>query len=189
MNFKENIKELIVYVIDKFGGSISSKTKIHKLFYFFSIVLTQDLKYKPHFYGPYSPFIEDALGELCASNFLDVKTERYGYDSKGFERLKYTYILNEDGKVLLDIFKQENKEEDFSNLDDLINKFKEELSDPDYMDLSVAAKSYFILDYHKQPLNCENIREKANELNWEITEKQVAKGVEILQKLKLVSCN
>ena len=58
--------------------------------------------------------------------------------------------------------------------------------DPDYMDLSFAAKSHWILCQAQKPLSDTDIAQEAARFGWEVKPEQVHRGVEFLHQLGLV---
>jgi len=67
----EKIKDVILYILFKLGGRLSSRTKLVKLLYFIDLKAKQqlgrkitDIRYIYHYYGPYSPSIINAVHEL-----------------------------------------------------------------------------------------------------------------------------
>lgn len=176
------INETILFIIDSLGGRVSSKTKVHKLCYFYSVFSKKDLGFKPHYYGPYSPLIERTLDELEALGLIDKGVNRFGEGSVGFEIVRYDYTINSYGKQVLAAL---NGDADKEVLKQYISKIKE-AGDPDYLDLSIAAKSHFVLQREDDPLTPEGVRIKAEAFGWNISSTDVEKAVNLLEKFKLV---
>lgn len=178
-------RHLILMILGSCGKEIESKTKLHKITYFISILLKKDYAFNAHYYGPYSRPIEEGLGELTGAGFLNEIICSYGQDSpNGFEKKKYTYNITEAGNGLLKHLKTKYVNE-YSDIEKYTHRLKEE----NYLNLSIAAKSYFILSREKQLLTCEQIREKAREFKWNISEKEIDSASQILKYLNLLDDN
>jgi len=79
--------EFVQLAIMAAGGSISGKTKLQKTIYFLG-VLTDDLAelgYRPHYYGPYSGVVAQAVDHLRTIGVLEQETVEVGaVDCQGF---------------------------------------------------------------------------------------------------------
>jgi len=171
--------------LDAWDGTIKSKTKLQKIIYFISLLLNRDLGFKAHYYGPYSTDVEIALDELIGAGFVDVKHDVWGYDTKcGFESKRYTFSLTESGKKFARSLEEENHS-DYSKIKEFIDKLKE-IGNPDYLSLSIAAKSYFIREKEGKTMTKDEIKTKANSFGWRINNNDVDIAVNILSKLNFV---
>lgn len=184
---KPNAKEMearhfLLMIIDVCGKTIESKTKLHKIAYFISLILKKDFQFNAYFYGPYSRPIEEGLGELTGSGFLNVNICSYGIDTtRGFEKKRYAYEITKAGDDLLNHLKTQYRDEY-----NVINEKAGILKDENYVDLSIAAKANFILNKEKQPLTLEQIRGKAHEFNWSISSGEIDSAIKILENLNFV---
>jgi uncharacterized protein YwgA len=175
-------RHLLLMILDGCGKRIESKTKLHKMAYFISILLKKDFQFNAYFYGPYSRPIENGLDELTDVGFLNMTTCSYGIDSnRGFEKKKYTYDITPSGNELLDHLKKQ-----YPNEYKTIFEYAAVLKDKNYFDLSIAAKAYFILNKEMQPLTQDQIRQKALEFQWNISDNEIDSAIKILDELKLV---
>ena len=174
-----NIDEVILFIISELGGKVSSKTKLQKLCYFYSILSEKDLGFRPHFYGPYSPLVEKTLDELQGIGLIDKQTHHLGENNYGFEVIRYDYSINEYGKQVIEDITPEPE------LMAFLQKIKE-VGDPDYLDLSIAAKAYFVLKREGKPLTVEEIKNKAARFNWKISSDNINKAIKILEEFGLV---
>lgn len=179
-----DLKNLILLLIDEFGGKISSKTKIHKLCYLYSIIYKKDFGYKPHYYGPYSPKVENALDELKGIGLLDVNEQSFGINHEGFEVIRYDYSINRFSQEVLNKIRISDLVE-IKEIKNFVSKLKE-IGDPDYFELSIAAKAFYILNKEGKPLTSTSIIDKAKEFDWHITENALNNAIELLVKLGLV---
>jgi uncharacterized protein YwgA len=170
-------------ILDACGKRIESKTKLQKIAYFLSILLKKDFQFNAYYYGPYSRPIEEGLGELTGAGFLSVSINSYGLDSThGFEKKRYDYNITEDGEALLKHLKTE-----YAREYETIAKYTNFLKEENYFDLSIAAKSYFIIEKEKQPITRDQIRLKAREFHWNISQSETDSAIKILMNLRLIN--
>ena len=172
-------------ILEACGKRIESKTKLQKIAYFISILLKKDFQFNAYYYGPYSRSIEEGLGELTGAGFLNVSMTSYGLDSiHGFEKKRYDYDITEAGEALLKHLKTQHAKE-YEEIQQYTNFLKEE----NYFDLSIAAKSYFIIEKEKQPLTRDQICLKAREFHWNISQSEIDSAIKILMNLRLIKEN
>jgi uncharacterized protein YwgA len=108
-----NPRDVVLMVLDTYGGSVSGKTLLQKVCYFLDVAFDFDLGFKAHHYGPYAPAIEDAIGELKELGFVQEETTGFGVmSSSGFGELKrFDYRLTNDGKEVVTNLKGQLHEE------------------------------------------------------------------------------
>lgn len=101
-----NSKEIVLLVVDGYGGSMSGKTLLQKVCYFVEVAL------KAHHYGPYSPSIEESVGELKELGFIEEHTVGFGVSNpSGFGELRrYDYRLTADGRKVVEDLKSRRTE-------------------------------------------------------------------------------
>ena len=178
-----NIRHVLAMLLHTSGNSISSKTKIQKEMYFLSKLLNDDFAFRAHYYGPYSPMVEQALDELIGAGFLEVKREVYGLDyQRGFEMKRFDYHLTPSGEELAEELEEQHSSE-VSTISDFVEKM-EAVGNPDYLDLSVAAKVFFILDKQGEKMTIDEIKKEARGFGWRINEPDIDKAADILQQLE-----
>ncbi len=169
------------------GGRISGKTKMQKTVYFLGVLADylDPLGYGPHYYGPYSGVVAEAVDRLKTIGVLEQETLGLGaVDSQGFEVRRYDYHLNEAGRRLGQAKARKypglwRKMQDAAEI-------MQNAGDPDYLDMSVAAKTYFMLGQRKGAATDEQLADLAARFGWHVTEEQVHKAGEYLSKLQLV---
>lgn len=178
-------RHLILMLLYASEGEIDSKTKLQKEVYFISLLLKRDLGFKAHYYGPYSTEVEVALDELIGAGFVDVKRDIWGIDTRyGFEAKRYNFSLTESGRKFAEILKEKYPEE-YKKVEEFVGKLKE-IGNPDYFNLSIAAKAYFILDKEGKPMTKNDIIKKSHSFDWKINKKDINVAVDILSKLNFV---
>lgn len=176
------IYEIILLLIKGFGGELGGRTLIQKLCYFFSVYKGKNMGFKPHFYGPYSPYVENALDELEGIALVDKEVECLGENSEGEEVKKYNYRLTKYGKQALDTITPSLERQE---LDEFIGLAKmNEI--PSTTDISIAAKSHFILNRENRTLTYDEIRNKAGAFKWKIKPESIDKAIDILKSFNMV---
>ncbi len=175
-------RHLLLMILDACGKRIESKTKLHKIAYFISIILKKDFQFSAYFYGPYSRSIEEGLGDLTGVGFVNVTICSYGVDpAHGFEKKRYSYEITKTGEGLLEHLKTQ-----YSGEYKTIRQKADILKEENYVNLSIAAKANFILNKENQPLTLDQIRAKANKFNWKISSGEIDSAIEILENLDFV---
>ena len=169
------------------GGEIRGKTKLQKTVYFLGVLTGQldVLGYRPHFYGPYSDEVTDAIERLKALGFVDENIRGGGaVNQLGFEVFRYDYRLNDDGKTIA-----EDKTKKYPKLWKKLTAAGEALKRAgtiDYMRLSIAAKTYFMLGEKKGRASEEELANLAKRFGWSVSPQQVKDAARYMQKLGLV---
>lgn len=163
------------------NGKIISKTKLQKEMYFLSLLMKKDFGFKAHYFGPYSPYVEGGTDELVGAGFVDMKRESFGITNRGFEVRRYDFSITESGAKLASYLAKENPNE-YRTIENLVGK----IGNTDYLNLSIAAKTYFILNKQGSSMTTEEISLKARNFDWNIGSGDIEAAVEILRKLNLV---
>ena len=176
------LREIVLIIIKTSGDYAKGKTLIQKKAFFVSQILNKDFGFKPHYYGPFSPAVESAIGNLIGLRFIEERQCNLGLDNTGFEMKRYDYYLTEDGQIVEATI--ESKPE-YKNIMDILVKIKD-AGDPDYVTLSIAAKAFFILKKEGKPLKPENIKEIANTFDWNFQKDELPQAIAFLEKMGLV---
>jgi len=166
-------------MLDSSDGPVAGRTAIQKIAYFDSVRLSLDFKYKPHFYGPYSPVLDESLMDLIASDYVDemARTTILG-------RTLYSYRLTEDGHEL--VKQLENKyRKPLSAIRSVAAKCSKFGNNINV--LSCAAKVHYLLSRKGSMMSSEEAIEMGRKFNWELSEEEIDSGVELLSSLRLVS--
>ncbi len=182
--------EFVLLVLEQSGGKIQGKTLLQKLTFFGALAvepsLPQRLGYRAHYYEPYSATVDDAVGRLESLGFVEESRTPFGVlGNKGFEVKRFDYELKEDGKAVAARLKQRyGKESDAIRT--IATKVTEALKELDYVDISIAAKAYFLLRQKGGAMSFEEIRETARTFSWTIDETQLDKAVRLLKDMGFV---
>jgi uncharacterized protein YwgA len=163
-----------------------SKTMLQKRIYFLGVGLGKEsaLGYRAHYYGPYSAAVAEANSELKSLGYLSECSTSWGSDQRGFEIARYDYSLTREGWCLYN-----RKKNEYPDLCPEILRLAEAIKsagDLNYWELSIAAKTYFILKNHGMTATFEEIQKKAQGLGWEVTERELEKATVFLEKMDLV---
>jgi hypothetical protein len=181
--------QIVMLIIEACGGSITGKTLLQKRAYFISNLLDIDLDYRPHYYGPYSPDIDEGVSHCKALGFIEEQTLGFGMrDPVGFEVRRYDYSLTSDGKVIVKDIKQAEPA-DWKAIQGCCKRMKSAGDTGDYVILSIAAKTHCILKKLNISMTMDEISNKAQTLGWDIKPHMIDKAATFLENLSLVTRN
>ncbi len=180
------ISNALQFMYGALGGAIQGKTNLQKKMYFLGIVLGEDFGFEPHYYGPYSARVAAANRELKALGFLSESKASVGnVGASGFEIARHDFQLTTDGMAVLEEKKKRMKT-DWERVREAVKRI-ERAGELNYMELSIAAKSYFLLNHQGKPAGADEIAALAKKFGWTITEQEVAKAVQFLSDLELAT--
>lgn len=170
--------DALLMTVAENGGSLHSRTTIQKLCYFYTKKIDGfDAKYVPHFYGPFSDDVASALIDL--SEFTFVNEIPYSGFYGG-----YTYELTKRGEQYAEKVSKGLTDErrQIGDVMDVCRRRCKLKPAP----LSYAAKCHYILHNNgKKEYTTSDIRKAGADLRWDISEDDIAVGVELLQELCL----
>ena len=169
------------------GGEIKGKTKLQKTVYFLGLMTgcLDDLGFRAHFYGPYSDDVAEAINRLKTIGAVDQNVRGGGaVDKSGFEVCRYDFSLNNEGRELAEETAGQNSE--FKAALFKAAKAFSAVGDLDYMQLSIAAKTYFMLGEKKGRATHAELAKLARRFGWEVTTKQIQDAAKYLSQLDLV---
>jgi len=145
-----------------------------------------ELGYRPHFYGPYSDDVADAANRLKSVGFVNQSVAGIGsVDRFGFEVSRTDYALNDDGKEVAEA-KSKAMPELWGKLKGAVAMLRK-ADDLDYMKLSVAAKTYFMLGEKKGKATMAELVDLAKRFGWKVSSDEVKRAGQYLSKLDLVT--
>ncbi len=177
---------LILLVLDYSGGTISGKTLLQKRCFFLAKLLREDLHYQAHYYGPYSVEVEEGLAKLKALGFVQEQSLGFGVaDGVGFEVRRYDYALTDDGRTVVRTLKEREPAE-CAEVMSVLDALKAAGDAGNYVELSIAAKTFHILSETESSMTTSAIRTAAKSLGWEISEESIDEACGFLEKLKMV---
>jgi uncharacterized protein YwgA len=182
-----NPYDIVHLTLYAFGGRIEGRTKLQKTIYFVGIFTDSlpDLGYRPHFYGPYSDLVTAAVARLKSLGFLTESTLGSGaVGVAGFEIARHDFQLTKQGEQIADEKAKLNPDA-WSRLKEAVERVKNAGS-IDYMRMSVAAKTYYMLRAKGKSATPEELCESARSLGWETKPQEIEQSISFLQKLGLV---
>jgi len=170
------------------NGEIKGKTKLQKVVYFLGLASGQQdlLGYRPHFYGPYSDEVAAAVERLKALGFLDQTVSGIGMvDTRGFEVARHDYRLSDAGKRVAEA-KEEKYESEWKKIKIAV-KVMNGLLGQDYMKMSIAAKTWFLLGEKKGNARLDDLASLAPRFGWSVTVDQIKEAAQLLHDAELVT--
>ena len=176
--------DFVLLTLEAFGREIQGKTLLQKRCYFVGLLSGQldEMKFQAHYYGPYSAEIDGALGQLRALGFVSESRSGFGVvGGRGFEVSRYDYRLTEDGQKIAALRKT-HRPADWDAVSQAVQRIKD-AGDPEYLELSIAAKTYFLLASKGGPANERELIELAQHFGWQIGEPQMRTAWDFLCKL------
>lgn len=172
------------------GGKIQGRTKLQKTVYFLGVFTDalDELGYRPHFYGPYSDTVAAGLNRLKSLGFVAESTLGSGaIGVGGFEIARHDFELTEEGEKIATEKVAQNPET-WDKLKLAAERFRE-AGEIDYMKMSVAAKTYFMLKQKGKAATPNELSESAKALGWTAKPGEICEAISFLEKLKLVTAS
>lgn len=176
-----NPADFIISLIDASGGAVPGRTLLQKRAYFAQLIagVNAGLDFDAHFYGPYSQVVDNTITNLKNLSFLQEHATSYGVDSTGFEMKRYDYQLTPDGR---EIAARLRETADYSKIRDAVDQLTN-AGNLNYMELSIAAKAFFVLKKKKDGLSKDEIIREARKFDWNITPGALQTAVVFLERL------
>lgn len=178
-------RDVLVLAYKAFEGDMQGKTLLQKRVYFLSVMLGIEMGYEAHYYGPYSEKVASANSELKALGYISESSSAWGFDERGFEMARHDFKLTELGCKLA-----ERKSEVLPQLWLKIQSAAAVVSkagDLNYMELSIAAKAYYVLNQLNGKATLEDIGGMLPKFGWSVKKEQLAKATDFLAKANLVT--
>ncbi len=167
-------------LLDSSAEPIAGRTAVQKIAYFITIKLRLDLRYRPHFYGPYSPVVDETLMDLVSSDYVEEISRRTIRD-----RVLYSYELTDDGLELVKHIKKRDASA-YAVVREVAGKCNRVGNSINV--LSWAAKVYFLLTQKGfKTMSYNEAIETGGRFNWKLSEEEIASGFRLLSSLELAS--
>ena len=176
--------DFLLCLLDASGGRIQGRTLLQKRAFFVTELIGNDfgLRFDAHYYGPYSATVEGTTTQLKNLGFLQESSTGFGTVKDGFEVRRYNYSLTDDGEQLLGRLR--NLPEYNSNKN--ATRRVIDAGDPNYVELSIAAKAYFLLKNKEGgKMSMSELVQQAEKYNWNISPDSVDKAVRFLSAVGL----
>jgi len=180
-----NAAQFLLAIFHAYGGHIHGRTLLQKRAFFVQKLSGIDpgLGYDAHYYGPYSSTVDSTIEQLKNLGFLREETNEFGVMSRGFEVRRYDYRLTEQGQQ---IAQKLAPTPEFQQIQRSVRRI-EEAGNPEYVELSIAAKAFFILQRQKRPMSVPDITKEAGKFNWNIDQQSLMRAVTFLQSVGLTT--
>lgn len=180
--------DALLDIVDLAGGKIAGRTTIQKIGYFSKILGVVKTPYHAHYYGPYSADIAETLEDLTAIGFLEktVETKFNRNIPVSPDWKRYIYQITDDGKTYLQSIRETpGFLEEERKIHDIVQTCKDDAHLDPYI-LSWAAKVHFILNKSGDAMDVDDVRKTASNFNWDLSEGQIEKGIDLLLKIHLI---
>jgi len=174
-------EDIVLAAMHGMGDKITGRTCLQKTMYFVAKKLRLDLGFDPHFYGPYSRRVTMAADALVASSVLCESRQVFEGGPTDFERVRYDYEIR-DLEYLAQV--EANGSDELKEIERIAHMIGD--TGADYRQLSYAAKLHHIVEESAEPMTASEIEEKALDLGWKMSRKDVAAAVKVLLALKLI---
>lgn len=183
-----NTYDFVHMALHAMGGEIKGKTKLQKTMYFLGILTgtIEELEYRPHYYGPYSSAVKDAVNRLKALDFVvQSSVPPLGVDRRGFEMARRDFRLTEDGRAMAER-KAAADPAFWRRLQEAAGRLRV-AGEQDYMLMSVAAKTFFILRERGRSATPVEVAEAARDLDWNPSPAEIDEAARYLQRMGLAT--
>jgi len=174
----------VLCLIDACGGSIQGRTLLQKRAFFVSELSDLELDFQAHYYGPFSAQIDSAISQLKSLGFLDEAPVGFGVGG-GFEIKRYDYRITQDGQEIVEMLKEQSSDE-YKEIAKAFETIRA-AGNLDYVELSIAAKAYFILKRGSRPMSRNELVREAERFDWSISTHPLDRAINFLERLKLVN--
>lgn len=167
---------------------IQGRTKLQKTIYFLGILAGNlgELGYRAHYFGPYSDAVSAAVNRLKSLGFLQETCLHTGaFGDEGFEIARHDYELTDEGRKIAQQKAQQNPEA-WTKMEEAVGLFNA-AGDINYMKMSVAAKTFFMLRAKKEAASVLELTESARAFGWNPKPAEILESVSFLEKLGLAS--
>jgi uncharacterized protein YwgA len=180
-----NASQFLLCVIHACGDRVQGRTLLQKKAFFVSVLTSMPvtLGYQAHYYGPYSATIDGTLTQLKNLGFVEEASTGFGIVSGGFEMRRYDYCLTDDGKKILEPLL---KNPEYASIEGAVRQIRD-AGEPDYVELSIAAKAFFILRKQEKPMTGAELLKEAQKFNWNIPERSLGRAVDFLKRVGLAA--
>ncbi len=178
--------DFLLCLVDASGGKVEGRTLLQKRAFFVTELIGSDfgLKFDAHYYGPYSATVEGTTTQLKNLGFLQESSTGFGIVSDGFEVRRFNYSLTGDGEQLLEGLRGTPEYNSIKTATERVLA----AGDPNYVELSIAAKAYFLLKKKEGgSMSVAELIKEARKYNWSISPESIHRAVSFLSAVGLAS--
>ena len=178
--------DFLLCLIDASGGAIEGRTLLQKRAFFVTQLMDEDfgLKFDAHYYGPYSSTVEGTATQLKNLGFVQESNTGFGILNDGFEVRRYDYKLTDDGKFLANRLRDTPE---YKRINDATRQILAS-GNPNYMELSIAAKAYFLLKKKEGTgMSVAELIKQAEKYRWNISPESINRAIGFLTSIGLAS--
>lgn len=181
-----NPRFVVLLVVERVQGQANGKTFIQKLCYFIQRLNDWPLGFRAHYYGPYSDTVSSELSSLTSGGLLSESRCGSGVAGPdGWEIARFDYALTEAGKRAVAQLEHSDPE-GVKRVRAAIQQVVE-AGARNYVDMSFAAKTDWILQSEQGAMTFEGIASAAKRFNWKVQGTDVQEAASFLGKLGLVA--
>ena len=188
---KLDLDDVALAICEGEGGVIEGRTRLQKIAYFVTYVLSADMAVHPgflaHHYGPYSSALSTAAASAVVRGVLHETTEVFssgaflGHD---MAQRRYAYRVTPRGEKAVNVRRQRAGDA-YERAVNIAQQIKQTAAD--YRVLSYAAKAHYVLRQEGKAITRQAILHRATTLGWDLRPDELEAGVEFLRKLELVT--
>lgn len=178
-------RDAVMLAIEEEGGFLYGRTLLQKKLYFASVLTGEDLGFRPHYYGPYSQEVADAVNALVSNGFAEEMIETFPGEPNLFgERRRHSYSLTKDGE---DVVGAMSEEDESAKWREALRKVNSHPVAQDFNLLSVAAKAHVVLE-EVGKATAREISRQAKRHGWNVQRADVENVVgDYLEHLGLIT--
>lgn len=177
---------VVLALLQAKGKTLQGRTLLQKMVYFLNEELQLGIEFAPHYYGPYSADLADAVDSLVGLGFVREKVETFPdvQDPYGDQK-RYSYELSPDGQEALKVFDEREGATTAAIIGEHVKLMEEHSQAHDYRNLSIAAKIHHIVK-SKGKVTIPELEKEARALKWQLRPNLVKSSLDFLEEMGLV---
>ncbi len=175
-----HILEMIPIILDKCSqhNIHPNRTQLQKIAYFVLCRTGSAQIHRPHYYGPYSSEVAEAVQDLVSLDMIHETHDVFLSDGSNTEVRRYSYSLTKLGEELAHEFSEEYSNESRQASDTVDRLVGAGVATEQ---LSFAAKVHFILQRNPKAA-VRDIVELADDVGWSLSENSVTDALDYLDR-------
>jgi hypothetical protein len=167
---------------------VVGRTLLQKKLYLLNELMSSGIRFQPHYYGPYSRDVAEAVDSLVSAGLIIERTESMPFETTPWgDSTRYSYSLGGDLGEKIEQFLEADYPAEYPRLKKRLAKINSCPESFDYRALSIAAKVHQILKL-KGTLKIAQFPREAKRLGWRLRPKDVGKAAKFLEGLNLIKC-